>query len=197
MVSCRAPALPLTYILLSFTSLSPTFHRFSTFPFPIYPIFFLPPLLLPFQLSLPQCSIFIFPFQPSSFPFNLPLSIPTFHVPTFPLPYISLSLPISFPTYLLHYLSISLPTFPPSSPFPFFRCYSSPFLLLFSSPFPFIFPTLFTPFSFFFSFPFFFLLFSLFSFFFSLSLPFFLLSFLPFPSSWVFDKGILYTPVIT
>ena len=81
------------------------------------------PLLLPFPVPSVQFPIFLFPFQPSSIPWNLPLSIPTFPVPTFSLPYLSLSQPISFPayphpslppSYLSHYslfIAVTLPIF--------------------------------------------------------------------------------------
>ena len=124
----------------------------STFPFPTKPS--------PFLLNLPLSnSTFLFPSQPSPFQLYLPLSnsifpFPTFLVPTFPLSYLSLSLPISFPTSPL----FSLPTFPPSLfsavtlplffllpfflsfPPPLFPLFLSPFL--FPSPSPYLFPSL-------------------------------------------------------
>ena len=105
----------------------PTFHWFSTYPFPSFPFPNYPTFLFPSPYtprvpsvvpSIPR-SLSTFPpsfplnhplsSQPSSFPLNLPLSLPTFLFLTFPLPYLSLCLPISFPTYLLTYLSLSQP----------------------------------------------------------------------------------------
>ena len=105
----------------------PTFHWFSTYPFPSFPFPNYPTFLLPSPYTPPVPSVVpsiprslstfppSFPLyhplssQPSSFPLNLPLSLPTFLFLTFPLPYLSLCLPISFPTYLLTYLSLSQP----------------------------------------------------------------------------------------
>ena len=85
------------------------------------------PLLLPFPVPFVvplSLSTFLLPFQPS-------LSLPTFPFPTFPLPYQSPSLLISFPAYPLLYLSLPSPppTFPPSPSFSLFRSY--PFLYFF------------------------------------------------------------------
>ena len=92
----------------------------------------------------------------ANLPLILYLTLSTFLVPTFSLPNLTHSLPISFPT------------FSPSQPFPFFHCYPSPFPLFSSSQFPSIFPLFSFPFSFPFSLPF--------------SFPFFLPVFTPFPS---------------
>ena len=90
----------------------PTFHRLSTFPFPAfsfptYSTFLLPsastslPFPVPFVASYIPLSLSTFPFSSQPYPSLL------FLFPTFPLPYLSLSLPISFPTYLHPYLSTS------------------------------------------------------------------------------------------
>ena len=140
-----------------------------SFPFPIYSTFL-------FTFPFPFCSSLY-----SSFPLHLPLSLPSFLFPYHPSPfptilprtYFSSSLPNHFPPF-------PLPTFPPYQPFPFFRCYPSPFPFI--SPLPFS-PFFFPPF---------------FSLFLPFSLPFALPFFLPFPSSWVFDffpPRIIYTPV--
>ena len=81
----------------------PTFHPFSTFPFPSF--------------TFPNCPtfpIFYFPFFPIPCPFcstltaiNLPLSLPYFSssplisFPNYPISYLSPSIPVHFPTYPL------------------------------------------------------------------------------------------------
>ena len=124
----------------------PTFHRFSTFHLPLFPIPNYPTFLLP-SLSLPQ-------FLYSSFRLNLPLSLISllFLFITYLLLFLSPSLLIPFPTYLLRFLPpLYLFRLPHPSLFPFFRCYPFPFIL----PLPLSFyPSLFPPFSFPFSFHF-------------------------------------------
>ena len=93
-----------------------TFHRFSTFPFPLFPFHSYPtlpfsylPLTLPFyfpSLSLPQFPIFLFPSQPSSFRLNLPSLSSAVTLPLF----------LSFSTSLFSLFSPF--SFPFSFPFP-------------------------------------------------------------------------------
>ena len=157
----------------------------SFLPFPLYLTFLLPSpytyLPCPFRsslysfftLNLPH-SLWTLPFpsQSSTFPLNLPLTIPPFPFPSFPLRSLSLSLIIfSLPMSFHTSLRSPFPKFSPSPPF-FSRCHDSPFLLTFLLPSfpiflsPFLFP--FFPFSFFL----FFTIFFPFPFPFSFPLPF-------------------------
>ena len=132
----------------------PTFHRFSTFPFPAFPFPIYPTFLLPSpSTSLPcsfRCSLY------SLFPLNLPQSLGTFPFPSQPSP----SLLFLFPTYLFPNLSpllpIHIPPFPlPTFPIlPFFSLLPFPFSFTFIFPFSFHFPPFTFPFSFSFSFSF-------------------------------------------
>ena len=135
-----SPTLPFPIFLFSSLHYLPTFHRFSTFPFPafffiIYPNFLLPSpstsLCCPFRSSLYSSFLSTFPFPSQPSPSLL------FRLPTYLFLYLSPSPPINFPLF-------PLPTFFPT--LHVIRGYSSPFPLLFSSPFPFIFPLPFPPF---------------------------------------------------
>ena len=101
----RAPA-PFPIFPLPSLLYLPTFHWFSTFPFPAFPFpiyptflnfpFYFPSLYSSFPLNLPlSLSTFPFPSQSSPFPLNLPLSLSTFPFPSHPS-----TLPLNLPLYL-------------------------------------------------------------------------------------------------
>ena len=144
-VKSSNPSLPKS----SFLPYLPTLHHFFPFPFtslhsPYILLTSLPSISIPY-LSCPFCGplihIFVVPFQPSSFPINLPISVailflPTFLFPTLPLPYSSPSLPtlllpsppISFPPYPSPSLPTHLLPSPPISFPPYPSCSLAPYL---------------------------------------------------------------------
>ena len=142
-VKSYSPSLP---TLFPFPSLAlPTFHRFTTFPFPFNPTFLLTSLLLPFPVPsvVPyialSLSTFLIPSQPTPFPLNLSLFLSTFPVATYPYPF------LLTPTLLIHFHKFprptSLPTRPtllffPLLPFPFSFSFFFPFFFHLSFPSP-------------------------------------------------------------